>query len=264
LLALVLYFPIIRGEGLSALVGNKFVEPQSWGTFASQMPRSFVGTVLQWATPLPLWLAPIPLGLAVAGIVRSRGARPERPSLALACALWCGALLLATHRVPFMRIWIFLLPLYTVSVGTGLVALAERIRGLRARPHALAPVLAVGLAFLSLASRSVAGTTETGTFPEAPAVAAALKRQLRDGDRVLAPIPANGPLLFYFTAEQVETRYLYTRADETRRAFIVLDTTRGQSLEWAVQRGMIDPRRFARPHLVGRFGAAELWVSNAL
>ena len=272
LAVLLLYAPIIRQEGLGALVGNKFVTPQSWATFATQMPRSLLATLIQWTDPLPLWLMPLAIGLAVAGVVRSRRTRRDAPSLAAAAAIWCGVVLLATHRVPFMRMWIFLLPLYAVALGAGLVAIGERLFRTdeastgqrRTIGLAFAPVLAVMLAVLSLSAGSLAATNETGSFPEAPAITAALKPQLRAGDRVLAPIPTNGPLLFYFVAEHVETGYLSTREDAMRRAFIVLDTTRGQSLDWAVRVGMIDPRRFARPRLVGRFGTAELWVSEAL
>ena len=270
--ALLLYVPIIRHEGLGALVGNKFVTPQSWMSFATQMPRSLLATVIQWTDPLPFWLTPLAFVLAVAGVVRSRRMKRHEPSLAAAAAIWCGALLLATHRVPFMRIWIFLLPLYAVALAVGVVGVAERLfrsaasvtRRQRTLGLALAPMLAVVLAGLSLNKRSLAATSETGSFPEAPAITAALKPRLRAGDRVLAPIPTNGPLLFYFVAEHVETGYFSTREDAMRRAFIVLDTTRGQSLDWAVRVGMIDPRRFARPRLVGRFGTAELWVSDAL
>src|SRR6185503_7123790 len=53
--ALLLYVPIIRHEGLGALVGNKFVTPQSWMSFAAQMPRSLLATVIQWTDPLPFW-----------------------------------------------------------------------------------------------------------------------------------------------------------------------------------------------------------------
>ena len=270
--ALLLYAPIIRLEGFGALVGNKFVTPQSWMSFTTQMPRSLLATLVQWTDPLPLWLTPLALVLAVAGVVRSRRTRRHEPSLAAAAAIWCGVLLLATHRVPFIRIWIFLLPLYAIALASGLVAVAERLfpAGAVVTPRsrtiglALAPALAVMLAALSLSTQSLTATNETGSFPQAAAITAALKPQLRSGDRVLAPIPTNGPLLFYFVAEHVETGYLSTREDAMRRAFIVLDTTRGQSLEWAVRVGMIDPRRFARPRLVGRFGSAEVWVSEAL
>ena len=270
--ALLLYAPIIRHEGLGALVGNKFVTPQSWTSFATQMPRSMLATLIQWTDPLPLWLTPLAFVLAVAGVLRSRRMRPHEPSVAVAAAIWCGVLLLATHRVPFMRIWIFLLPLYVVALAAGVVGVAERLfpSGTSATGRqrtlglATAPLLAVVLAGLSLSTRSLVATNETGSFPDAPAITAALKPQLRAGDRVLAPIPTNGPLLFYFVTEHVETGYFSTREDVMRRAFIVLDTTRGQSLDWAVRVGMIDPRRFARPRLVGRFGTAELWVSEAL
>jgi hypothetical protein len=45
------------------------------------------------------------------------------------------------------------------------------------------------------------------------------------------------------------------------RAYLVLDTAHGQSVEWAVQVGMIDPAQFRQPELVGRSGGTEVWAA---
>jgi hypothetical protein len=90
-------------------------------------------------------------------------------------------------------------------------------------------------------------------------VASALAPQLRAGDRVLATIPLNAPLLWYFGARGLDTAALNTPLTATRRAFLVLDSTRGQTLQRAVEAGVIDPALFEPPTLVGRADGAEVW-----
>ncbi|HEX7981402.1 MAG TPA: hypothetical protein VF461_22520, partial [Gemmatimonadaceae bacterium] len=90
-------------------------------------------------------------------------------------------------------------------------------------------------------------------------VTSALAPQLRAGDRVLATIPLNAPLLWYFGARGLDTATLSTPPASTRRAFLVLDTTRGQTLQRAVEAGIIDPALFEPPTLVMRAEGAEVW-----
>jgi hypothetical protein len=86
-----------------------------------------------------------------------------------------------------------------------------------------------------------------------------LAPQLRAGDRVLATIPLNAPLLWYFGARGLDTAALNTPLPTTRRAFLVLDSTRGQTLQRAVEAGIIDSALFEPPTLVARAEGAEVW-----
>jgi hypothetical protein len=165
--------------------------------------------------------------------------------------------------VPFVRVWLFLIPLFLLAVARGVVNAA---RAPRAHDVVSSPLTAVATAALvssiALVTDAVRDSPDTGAFPAAPAVAERLAGELRAGDRVLAPIPTNGPLLYYFSQRGLDTALLSTPPDRTRRAFLVLDPERGRSLNWAVSVGMIDPSRYADPVLLMRQPGVELWRSE--
>ena len=257
-LALLLYLPIIRTAGIGALAGNRFVSPSTWGAFAAELPSHAATTLLTWTSPLPWWVAPL---LLIAALVGARH-HPEsdRPSLALATTLGCGALLLATHRVPFVRVWLFLLPLFLLAVARGVLRIARRVREESRHAAPLAAVAtAAAVVAMALIRDTVRSSDDTGAFRAGREVTAVLSPELRPGDRVLAPIPANGPLLYYFGARGLDTALLNTPPARTRRAFLVLDPSRGRTLDWAVSVGMIDPALFDEPRLLMRREDVELW-----
>ena len=264
-LALLLYVPIIRSAGLSALAGNRFVSPSPWAEFASDLPRHLAETLLVWSSPLPWWLAPVLLGLALAGIAPAwRPARTDRPSLALAAAIWCGMLLLLTHRVPFVRVWLFLLPLFLLAVARGIVRIVQPMRfgSAMAMPSWPAAALALVMVATVLVRDTVRDSGDTGAFASARLMTDSIATDLRPGDRVLAPIPTNGPLLYYFAARGLDTALLNTPPERTRRAFLVLDPASGRTLAWAVSVGMIDPSQYREPALLLRRPDLELWRSD--
>jgi hypothetical protein len=259
--ALLLYLPIIRGAGMSALTGNRFVTPTTWSAFVSDLPRHAAETLLAWTSPLPWWAAPLLLVLALAGARRTEPS--DRPSLALATVLWCAVLLAATHRVPFVRVWLFLLPLFHLAVARGLLRVARRTRAADAVASPMsAALVAAAVASVALFSDAVRASEDTGSFPEARGVTARLATELRAGDRVLAPIPTNGPLLYYFSARGLDTALLTTPPERTRRAFLVLDPSRGRTLSWAVSVGMIRPAEYDEPTILLRRSDVELWRSE--
>jgi hypothetical protein len=123
-------------------------------------------------------------------------------------------------------------------------------------------IVAAGVASVALLGDAVRASDDTGTFPAARGVTARLATELRAGDRVLAPIPTNGPLLYYFSARGLDTALLTTPPERTRRAFLVLDPSRGRTLTWAVKVGMIDPSVFAEPMVLLRSPGAEVWRAD--
>ena len=86
--------------------------------------------------------------------------------------------------------------------------------------------------------------------------------RLQLGDRVLAPIPANGPLLFYFLAQQMDTSHLSLPMGGVQRAYLVLIPSLGQTLDRAAAAGIVDSKLFPRHHLVRRFEDSELWMAE--
>jgi hypothetical protein len=262
LLAGLLYIPIILSAGASALIGNKFVSASPWLQFALDLPRFFAELLGTWSSPLPWWTAFVLPVLALLGLRRLAPSR--RPSLALATVAWSVVLLLLTHRIPFVRVWLFMLPLFLLAVARGLIhvwrdTLGHRLPTWKLEPTWAAAALVVLLGGEALRSRAALESTDTGVFQPAREVTALLAPQLAPGDRVLAPIPTNGPLLYYFAERGLDTASLTVPITRSRRAYLVLDTARGQNLDWAVRVGMIDPSQFRAPELVGRTGNAEVW-----
>jgi hypothetical protein len=228
--------------------------------FVNELPRMIGSTLGSWTSPLPFWLTPVVALLAVLGIRGGPDEQTNRPSLALAVAIGCGGLLLATHRAPFVRVWLFLLPLFLMSVARGTRRMLSRVAQLRDVNGRWIPLgIAVALSAAALVTHSAERSDDTGTFRPAREVTALLAPKLRPGDRVLAPIPAIGPLLYYFPFAGADTVLLTVPKQFASRVFLVLDTPHGQSLEWAVASGVIDPRLFAQPTLLARYADGEVW-----
>jgi hypothetical protein len=260
-LAYLLYLPIIRTAGVGAITGNKLAQPISWSFFVRLLPKFAYEIVTTWTAPLPWWCVPLTFGLALSGLRRAVPGR--RVSLAAATLLWCVGLFLLSHRQPFARFWLFMLPLFLLCVARGLVLVLERWpRFARTSPAWTATAIAAIMAAVALGTRAAEVTDDTGTYREARAVTAVLATQLRPGDRVLAPIPNNGPLLYYFDEKKLDVGLLDTPPLATKRAFLVLNPQRGQTLEWAVRKGMIDPRFFIEPVLLLKGSDAELWRTD--
>jgi hypothetical protein len=257
-LAYALYLPIIRTAGVGAITGNKLAQPISWSFFVSLLPKFAYEIGTTWTAPLPWWCVPLVFGLALYGL---RPTVPSsRASLATATLLWCVGLFLLSHRQPFARFWLFMLPLVLLCVARGIVRVLDRWpSSRRLAPATWAYAIALALAVVALGTRAAEVTDDTGTYREARAVTAVLAAQLRAGDRVLAPIPNNAPLLYYFDEKKLDVGLLDTPPAATRRAFLVLNPQRGQTLEWAVKKGMIDPAFFTEPVLLLKAPDAELW-----
>jgi hypothetical protein len=259
-LAYLLYLPIIRSAGLDAILSNKLVRPVPWPVFAKLLPPFLFELSVTWSAPLStlsiLCIVAL-VALALVGMPRDRRAGP---SFALAAVAACFGLFLFSHAHPFVRVWLFFVPCFLLAVGRGLARLWRRVRlPARLDPAWGATMLALAMSSVALATRAAEGTDDTGRFAAARDVTAVLAPQLHTGDRVLATIPLNAPLLWYFGARGLDTASLNTPIAATRRAFLVLDPTRGQTLPRAVEAGIIDPALFTSPALVARSDSAEVW-----
>jgi hypothetical protein len=261
----ILYLPIIRTAGLAALTGNKFVAPSSWSALARSLPHFVADVATTWAEPAPALAALLVALLALNGMRRSVAS--PTPSLAWSAIVGCAVILVVTRRAPFVRVWLFLLPLYLLAVARGVIRMARRITPTRASaPAQKAPwptlVLASALAIVSVLTRSAERSQDTGAFPSARGVVDLLAPRMRPSDRVLALIPSNGPLIYYMAERGLDTASLTRPLERADRAFLVLDASHGQTIQWALSAGMIDRDHFTEPVLVGRSGDAQLWSAD--
>ena len=257
-LAALLYIPILLHDGPRALIGNKFVSSSKWVVFQRELWRSAGPTIVSWTSPLPPWSAWIVVPLALYGVRRSRSR--VLPSLAMATAIWCALLLVATHRAPFVRVWIFLVPLFLLAVARGVRrALRSVTKRELLQTEWPAVALAALMAWAQIRTQTAERADETGPFRSAAEVTATLAPLVGSGDRVIAPVPSVGPLLYYFPRAGLDTSLLSAPLDSAHRAFLVLDTRHGQSMKWAVRMKIIDSAEVNAARKLARYRDGELW-----
>jgi len=245
-LTLLAYLPMIRAHGWAALTANTFVAGATWPQFYRELLPSLGRALASWTQPYPLVVA-LPLAAVAAfGALRaSRAARQGAPVL-LAAGVWSAGVLVATHRVPFERTWLWMLPLAALAAGTAGERALHRPRLAPARPWlpaVTALVAAAGVAW-GFHSDALGRSLDTGVFAGAQPIAAALATRAQPGDRVLAWIPSNAPLQYYMQRVGADTALLSTPDSATTREIIVLNDTYGQTLPWAIAVGMVDTARF--------------------
>jgi hypothetical protein len=143
-----------------------------------------------------VWLA----GLAI-GLVVHRRVSQDRVSLGWAMVLWLMLALTLQRVEPFMRAWVYLLPLLALVAGAGLTL----IPGLRLAVVGLAVMFSVVQGAILLRTGAVATTTETGYVQGAAQVV----NHYRDVanpvvDDILTPNKAEATLQTYFETYHVE------------------------------------------------------------
>jgi hypothetical protein len=264
-LTLLLYLPVISREGLGAITRNKFVSSSGWFEFFEQLPDSMKEALRSWSLGLPPLASLLLLACAVVALRRHSAVSSFRIGIPLAAFLWCAWLLVVNHRAPFPRVWLWFFPIAASLAGAGIVVLLERWRRTQLLIQQRTPALAVGLSLVTatsvMMSFAVLLTRDTGTYREAEDAATALKGVLQPGDRVLAAIPSNGPLAYYFDKLGLAPRHLTLEEDRATRIFAIVDRAEGQTLESVVGGSRVrDPRQFAPAVTVAEFPASTIFM----
>ena len=221
-IAIVLYLPIVATSGVHSLTDNSFVTPRTVGYVVHHLPSSLVATFRRWNRdePAALWIL-FALAFVIASAFHRRLSRiPVAPALGVVAAL---PVVVAQRVVPFERVWLFLLPLYLLTVSAGVAALVRRLPHRELVAPLVALALAASLAGEAAASRAVSRSEDTSTFRDAPAVAAFVERLVEPGDRVLAAPPADAILEYYFDDAGLDGgTLLYGDPGSARRLFAVV------------------------------------------
>jgi hypothetical protein len=277
LLTTLLYAPILLENGLSFIAGNRYVAPDSREGFLFGLSRLPVWLCRDWMLGVPSWLAIVLTGAAAAGIALHRRVSGHRVPLWLAVLVWSAALLLVTRRVPGVRVWLFLVPLFALVAAAGIALSVDVVaRRLRIRADGAVPVIAVALALLigvhGVRTEAVHHPElgDISTLRDAPAIAAHLETALKAGDRVLTDIPSDAPLEYYLARRGVARSVLAwsslrststPRLDGAECLVVVVNTRGGQSLssvlaENGVAEGDLEesgaPQRFPHGAVVHR------------
>jgi Dolichyl-phosphate-mannose-protein mannosyltransferase len=243
LVVLVAYLPVILVSGPDKLVANRFVTPLTPNELITELPQSLARTWGFWNrdVPVPITLLLV-VGFALGTVAE---ARKRRVPLGIVAAVVCLGLVLVQRVAPFERVWLFVLPLYFLIAGEGLVHLVAG-RGVAVLGCLLGAVLGVS----TLTSGSILSSTETGVFPDAEAVAQRLSGWLAADDAVLTTLPASLPeLQYYFPRAGLAIDSLVRPPEQARRLYVVAPTDSSPRITG-----------WSNPTQVGRFPGAAVFT----
>lgn len=264
-LAAVLYLPVVARTGIALVIGNRFVRPQRRSAFFSQLPEFVRDMAADWSRGWPAWLALLLALGAVVALVAPRRTGRHRVPLFGAVLLFAIAFLLLNGRVPYERVWLYMLPFALVTAVAGLawpVTAALGSIGPR-RGTFGASVLFGALALVAAhhmrAHDAVRRADDTGVLRDGASIAALLADSVRAGDRVIAPAPSDLPLAYHLRARGGDPRMLRATPDSARSLWVVVNDAAGQRLPALVRGASIIEKDFGAPVLVARFPEARLF-----
>ncbi len=250
------YSPILFNSGAHPLTANKFVSASAWQQFFAELLATMPGLWDSWRIGLPIFVVMPLAALALVGVIVSR-ARPERRvPVSAAMYIWCAALLLATRTASRFFASGCSSSRWSRSYGrrfgvTSLLALIPRSGYTPDKAPAVALGTAIVFGIAVVSSRAVLLSRETGTLRDAPEITQALGPLLRPGDRVIAPVPSNAPLQYYFLRAGLDTSYLSGVPDSAAKVYLVVNTAEGQTAESPLGERFV--QQFSGARLMGKF-----------
>jgi dolichyl-phosphate-mannose-protein mannosyltransferase len=221
-----LYAPVIGASGIDAVASNRFVEPIGVGEFTRGLPDHVWSTIASWGRDIPVVLSVAFAAATITSLVLTpRLSRFSVPPL-VALVAWAALMIAAQRVLPFTRVWLYLVPV-VLATGAGFIGwvLEQSRRGVRIG-QVTAAAVAVTASILVLDAGSVRASTETGSLPDARAIASYLDATLRPGDTVQA-IGSDAILSYYLARRgRDDTPSLFFRRPG-RRVFVVVNRTTG-------------------------------------
>jgi uncharacterized membrane protein len=232
-LTMMLFAPAILVSGVGAITGNIYVEPQPFSVFLQQLPASFMETWAKWHTDIPVWLVVALLLGAMFALLRQNAQHPV--PFVLPVLVWCIPLLLIQRVIPFMRVWLYFLPVYFGLACAGLLALPLKLdthKRIPAFTPFIAILLVLGGGWLVTQTQSPYWSTETGTFRDAELVTRYLRDELRlqPDEKVLYVHPSGESLMYYFGRYNVQLDHLERDYIEHLQFIVVLNIEYPQTI----------------------------------
>lgn len=271
-LTLLLYIPVLRVSGFSAITANQYVRSPGWAVFLESLPGRINATWRMWGLGWPANFNLLVFsGAALSLVLHKRVARHRFP-LQLASVVALAGILVTQQIVAIPRVWLFLLPLFLIWAAAGWFGLASTITQRRqAKATAwgegafyLASIgVAILLTFSALNNRGVARALDPEDQSIPQEVALYLKENLRESDAVVAAVPINYPLKYYFLLFDVPAGFYYQEdlAADYQRLLVVAEPDSNRPLEYVLERqGLIRRVDLAAVETIYHSGPIEIYA----
>ena len=260
-----LYSPILMTTWGGSITGVGIRPPVP--TFIQGTAQSLHLAWSQWNQDLPGTIAILlVLGFMVAAVFDAHLASGG-VSLLWAAALWCPLVLIATRMVLLPRVWLPFSLVYVAMAAAGVNRLlwgAGKAVGLpRGSYSRLMAVLVVILTFQVgvqvVRTQSVRMVNQSEQFPDAESIVLFLKSYLAAGDRVIAGVPANAPLEYYWMRQGAPMAFLNDDVGASRRVLIVAHPPQQEVLERLIHERGLATRGFGTPRAIRSYPSATVY-----
>lgn len=219
ILTLLLYLPVLVVSGPSSLAANAYVRAQSAsGPFDRE--HGLLAIARMFGEGFPLFVGLV----LVAGLLLAK-------RLSIGIPLFIIPALLVLQTWPYRRTWLFLIPIAAI----GLSWIDDR---------RVAVALAAALAVFNLAMNPVWYSPEAGSYRDAEGTTRFLAGKLRAGDVVVATVPSDVPLMYYFLRNHLSLAWFHD-PQRSARCWIVVNP-QGPSLKEMLAKNNIAPRSVRR------------------
>ncbi len=271
LLTALLYAPIFVVTGIDSVMANRDTVPHVWTEFWSLAPEAVRAIWDSLTRDVPHIVTLILTAGFLTALVWHRSISAHRVPVILVVLGWC--LLVVLVRRPggmvFPRNWLFLVPLILMTSGAG-VAFCFGWLERRLKTKSVWLLLgAVGVMFgflgnFVIESGSIFVSKQTGTLMDAEKIAMELSQRLEQGDVIVAQVPSDFPLIYYFKKRDLPIEHFDVENAESRM-FVVVNHIWSQTLEGVLTHAPL-PKSidWTPPEPVAHFRGATLYVSKVL
>lgn len=263
-LTLMLYTPPIVRSGLSAIIANRFVTPESLSDLVRGLPEYLFDLWYKWTGGLPGWAVFVILAGWVVAFFSYRGEAKRVLKLALAAIGAAALLILLTRLMPPARVLLYLIPIVWMVAAVGLERL---MTWATVRTHInrqvvvsfAAVALTVVLAYNVISSQAVFLAYDTGTLRDARELAAFIIREKRPEDYIVVNGSSGAPLVYYADRMGVPLKSFYGKQNAGGRLLVVVNRDYRQTLESVLTaRSDVTPDCSTPPKILYRLPTAFL------
>ncbi len=187
------------------------------------------------------WVTYPELLLIASACFSPREKRFQRLSLWIAGFLFITTMLIVQRVAPWPRVWLFLLPLFSIWVAGGFINFCKWVGAVLKREILITTAAAWLIVATILAGSSLRTylqiSQKSGRLGETEEVAIFLKDYLRPGDVVVVTSPDAIVLRYYLLLHGSSVEYTELRGDKSfNRAIVVVNPAYGQSLESVLEK----------------------------
>lgn len=235
-LAAILYVPVVITRGIGGFIERSAAPRQALGDVFSGYPQMVEETAgLLFRDQNHVGIAIIVIGAALSATLGSRNALLMR-RCAWGALLLVSALPLIQGVLPYPRVWLFLLPWGVVLCAAGLEAGMTRLSGTPALTSTglILASAALAPAVHMVVQGSVLTSLETGSAPDAEAIARDIPVWAQHGEPVVAIVPVSAPLVYYAHRQGMDDEHFAPRFWEDKpvtSALVIVSKLHGQSIK---------------------------------